>query len=79
MEQETHNESVRPLLLLLAFDATKLVSQIVLRFICLPACAPLLFKLLTLPIINTEMDPWIEDRVATCGGTSHMIATLLKK
>ena len=48
MEQEKPDGSVRPLLLLLDFLSTKLVSHIVLRFICFLACAPIFFEFLTL-------------------------------
>ena len=41
MEQDTPNGSVRPILFLLAFAATKVVACIVLKFICLTACGPL--------------------------------------
>ena len=48
MEQVTPNEPVWPILILLYFASTKLVAQIVLRFICFLACAPIFFELLTL-------------------------------
>ena len=47
MEQETINDSVWPLLLLLFFAATKLVARIFLRFICFLTCAPIFFEFLT--------------------------------
>ena len=48
MKQETPNESVRPIFLLFALAATKLVSHIFLRFTWLLVCALFFFKLLTL-------------------------------
>ena len=29
----------------------------------------------TLPIITTTIEPWISDRIATCGGTPHVLPT----
>ena len=48
MEKETPNESVRHLLMMISFASTKLVSHIVLRFVCFLACAPPLFDFITL-------------------------------
>ena len=48
MQQETTNESVRTLLLLLTFAAIKLVARIVLLFILFITCDHILFKFLTL-------------------------------
>ena len=58
MEQEKPNDSVRPLLMLLEFEATKLVARIILKFIGLPACVPLFLKFLTLgfKICNIALD-----------------------
>ena len=33
----------------------------------------------TLPIIITTMDPQMDNKIATCRGTPHMIAELLTK
>ena len=48
MEEETPNDSVRTLLLLLAFAATKMVACIVLMFFGFFNCAHLFFKFLLL-------------------------------
>ena len=48
MEQETPSESAKPLLLLLDFAFTKMVSHIVLMFIFFLTCAYIFLKFLTL-------------------------------
>ena len=48
MEQETPNDSVWPILLIIDFVATKLVARIFLRFIWFLSCDPLFFEFLAL-------------------------------
>ena len=58
MEQKTSNESVRPILLIISFAATKLVAVIVLRFIYLPACSPFFSSSLH-SAFKDEISRWI--------------------
>ena len=58
MEQETPNESVRHLLMIIEFTVTKMFSQIVLMLIYLLACAPLFFVFLALGF-KDEISLWI--------------------
>ena len=54
MEQETPNESVRPLFLILDFASTKIVAYIALRFAYFLACAPIFFELFKLGFLKID-------------------------
>ena len=50
-----------------------------LRTLAKEICKKQLLSNWTLLIITTTIDPWIDDMVATCGRTSHMLAMPMTK